>query len=396
MKEAQKVVIVGAGFGGVKAALELASDPRFAVTLVSERDDFEYHAALYRSVTGRSPLEVSIPLEDIFREKAVKLVTDSIVELDSKKKTVISAGKMAYPYDKLILALGNVTAYYGIKGLDQYSYGMKSIAEATRLKNHLHEQMEHPSLVDNHYVIVGGGPTGIELAGELVSYLERLYEKHKVRNKTFQVDLVEAAPTLLPMMPKPFAARVSERLKHLGVVVYTGTAVMGESADKLKLPHGSIKTHTVIWTAGVSGSPFFASNAKHFNLSKGNRVEVDKLLVAGHGVQVIGDAAHTKFSGWAQTALYDGWYVATNLKRQASGKAPLAYHPAQPIGAIPVGRRWCAVQTKRLRLYGYPGWLVRRYVDFKLYMGLLPLSLAVRTWLAGNRVQETCPACRRI
>lgn len=390
-----KVVIIGGGFGGIKAALNLANDPNFQVTLVSDKPNFEYHAALYRSATGRSALEVVIPLTEFFQDtENIELVEDRVISIDPIKRTVTSADNCHYRYDALILALGVVTEYYGINGLQQYSFGIKSIHEALELKRHLHDELAKPDDMDSNFVIIGGGPTGVELAGDFVGYLKTLCRRHGVRKK-FKLDLVEAAPRLLPVLPEAVSKRVQQRLKQLGIKVFTNTAVKAETIDALQLPHGDIKTHTVVWTAGVTNNPFFKANSHVFTLAKANKVEVDANLQAVDSIYVIGDSAKTAYSGLAQTAIYDAHFVTTNLKRQLAGQEPIAYHPPLPLAAIPVGPKWAAVSIGRWRFYGRFGWWVRRYLDLQLYRSFLPFGKALRIWIYGNRLEETCPVCAR-
>ena len=391
-----KVIIVGSGIAGVKTARSLAKDARFQITLISDRDHFEYHAALYRSATGRSHLEVCVPLKSIFAEEPqVAIVQDRIVTIDNDDQVVVSESGNSYHYDVLILALGVVTEYYGINGLAHHAYGIKSLDEADRLKAHLHSELSDGHAPDSNYVVVGAGPTGVELAGELHAYLMQLRKWHRVRQHSFKIYLVEAAPRILPTLPEDFSKKVHQRLERMGVEVLTGVAVQGETSDTLDLPNGkSIKTHLVVWTAGVTNNPFFVAQAV-FKLGRGKRVEVGPDLLAAPNVYVIGDSASTPLSGMAQTAVYDGHYIAENLKRKFDGKAPLNYEPKMPIAAIPVGPGWCAVAHGKTRLYGRAGWLVRRQLDWKLYSALLSRPLARKTWLFGSKREETCPECAK-
>jgi NADH dehydrogenase len=160
----QKVLVVGGGFGGVKAALGLENDPHYEVTLLSEYPDLRYYPTLYHTATGGKRANSSIPLQTIFNGKSVHIVHDSAIKLDRMSKTLVGK-KGKYQYDILILGLGVVTNYFGIPGLAEYSYSIKTQAEAARFKAHLHEQLTDERKPDLHYVIVGAGPTGIELAG---------------------------------------------------------------------------------------------------------------------------------------------------------------------------------------------------------------------------------------
>lgn len=387
--KSMKVVIVGGGFGGIRAARNLADRSGFQVTLISDRESWEYHAALYRTTTGHSPLAVKVPLEKIFaRTQGVKVALGRVSSIQAAERKVVTEEGKSFHYDKLILALGSVTAYFGITGLDKFSYGIKTVDEALHLRSHLHSELTGEGTMDLNYVVIGAGPTGVELAAEMVSYLAHLRKRYFVHNKAFHIHLVEAAPRILPALPEDISRRIEKRLKQLGVKIFTSTAVKAETADGLELPEGTIKTHTVVWTAGVTNNPLFAGQGELFKLGKGGKVLVGPTLEAVENIYVLGDSALTAHTGWAQTAVYDANFVTTNLKRALHDKEPLGYLPPKPIAAIPVGLSWCAVATPRFHTYGYSGWLVRRYLDLKLYLSLLPAGLALRAWLIGSREED--------
>ncbi|HEY9715655.1 MAG TPA: FAD-dependent oxidoreductase, partial [Chroococcales cyanobacterium] len=295
-----KVLIVGGGFGGVKAALELCDDDRFEVTLLSDRTDFRYYPTLYHVATGGKRANSSIPLHSLFEGKTITLMQGVAKTLDRKAKAIVTETGQKVPYDTLILALGVVTNYFGIEGLEQYSFGIKSQDEAERLKEHLHQQLTSEHKPDLNYVIVGAGPTGIELAGALPSYLHRIMENHGIEHRAIHVDLIEAAPRLLPRLPQDTSRMVQRQLKRLGVKLYVGQAVQGETADELIVNGKPIRSHTVIWTAGVTNHPFFKDNG--FSLLNRGKVATDIYLQTDPDIYVIGDNANTPYSGMAQTA----------------------------------------------------------------------------------------------
>lgn len=389
-----KVVIVGGGFGGVRAALNLANRRGTEVRLITSQSYFEYHAALYRSATGRSPLEVVIPLAEFFAyAKNVEVVEDTVIDLDANQRVVRGQSSSRYEYDILILALGSTTAYYGIKGLKRYAYGIKTIQEALKLKRHLHEQLLKAES-DRHYVVIGAGATGVELSAELVAYLQKIRRKHNITH-SFSVDLVEAANRPLPNMPTRLSRIVTRRLKRVGVRLFINTRVESESVDEIELSSGPINSRTVVWTAGVTNNPFFAAFPQVFDLTPRRRVRVDEYLAAAPGIFVIGDAAETPYSGMAQTALHDANLVTTNLMRQLRGHTPRPYRPKRPIYAIPVGPRWAAVLWGKVVLSGRFGWALRRLADLRLYLTFLPLRKALTTWRYGFVDDETCPVCKQ-
>jgi len=387
----RKILILGGGFGGVKTALELCRDERFEITLVSEHRDFRYYPTLYRAATGGKLPASSIPLSEIFSNSDLKFVEAGAKSLDRSKKIVTTDTDKQFKYDDLVVALGSVTNYFDIKGLRQNAYGIKSVDEAQRLRDHLHKTLLDDGKPDVNYVVIGGGPTGVELAGALPGYLSSILKRHKLSKKSLHIDLVEASPRLLPSMPRGYSRRVARRLRKLGVKLYLGQSVQAETADSLMVSGHSIASHTVVWTAGVAVNPFIAAN--EFGQVEHGKVAVDDHLQAEDHVYVIGDNAATPFSGMAQTALYDASFVATNLKRAASGKNLKSYKPHKPIYVIPVGPHWAAVKIWGFCLYGTLGWLLRSAANLIGYHDLEPWRKAGKHWLAEAGEQEDCPIC---
>ena len=387
-----RVVIVGGGFAGVRTAIGLTNKQGFEVKLISSKAYFEYHAALYRSATGRSPLEVAIPLEDFFDDaRNVEVVEDTITEIDKAAKSIIGENGSKYPYDVLVMALGNVTYYGEIKGLSKYSLGVKTVQEALGLKRHLHEQLLG-SNGEKNYVVVGAGATGVELAAELTSYIKQIRKCHDI-NRPFTVNLIDIAPRPLASLGEDFSKVVQDRLNELKIKTLYNTPVKSETASSINLPKGSIESHTVIWTAGSATNPLFKRFPDVFEISEKGRVKVDSHLKAAKDIYVLGDSAETKYSGMAQTALNDAKFLTSNLIRMNQGEKPQTYLPKQPVYAIPVGEKWAAVKWGRFKFYGRIGWFVRRLADLSLYIKFLPLSKALVVWRYGQVKQEVCEVC---
>ncbi len=388
-----KVVIVGGGFGGVKAALDLANKPNVSVQLVSSQSHFEYHAALYRSATGRSPLEVAIPLHDFFGfADNVTIFKDAISSLDIQSKSVTGRTGSRYHYDVLILGLGNTTEYYGIKGLREYTYGIKTLRESLAFKRHLHDQLLH-SDTEKHYIVIGAGASGIELSAELATYIKKIRKKHAIK-RNFTVDLVEAGPQILPAMPQQFSRRIKRRLRSLRVKLYLHTTVQSETVDSLLITSGAIASHTVIWTAGVTNNPFFNLQPDIFKLTPTRRVVVDQYLQAASDIYVIGDSADTPYSGMAQTAMHNAAFVADDILRIINGSPRRAYQAKRPVYAIPAGPHWAAVSWGKINIYGRAGWVLRRLADLRLFWSFLPAPRALKVWHYGQIEKEVCPICK--
>lgn len=387
-----KILVVGGGFGGLKTALELAGDDRCDVTLLSDHSHFRYYPALYHAATGGKMAGSRIRLSTFLGDAKVKFARAAAKTLDRENQQIITTDGKKLGYDKLVLALGSVTNYFGIKGLEEHSFGIKSSKEVTHLREHMHSQFIENGCPDLNYVIVGGGPTGIELAGALPGYLKEVMKKHGVKDCKLSIKLVEAAPRLLPRSPQKISGAVLKRLKHLGVDVMLNCAVEGQTADMLMAGGKPLMSRTVIWTAGVSNNPFFKAN--NFKLTDRGKVEVDDYLQADQDIFVIGDNANTLFSGMAQTALHDGEFVAKNIKRQLADEMPETYVPKKPITVIPVGSHWAAVEWGNRTFVGFTGWMLRILADFVAFNDLTSLLRAGKQWLVTISEEETnCPIC---
>ncbi|MGB4966614.1 MAG: FAD-dependent oxidoreductase [Candidatus Saccharimonadales bacterium] len=389
----KRIVIVGGGFGGVKTALEAAKMADYHVTLVSERSDFYYYPTMYRTATGGSDEQSAIPLAEIFAGKPVECIEAKLLDLDQAGKTISLDNNTALTYDYLVLSLGVVTNFFGIPGLAENAYGIKSIPDAERLKRHLHAQVIGDRKLDSNYIIVGGGPTGIELAGALSAYLREIVKKHGLKGSVPHIDLVEAQPTLMPRLDKKVGRHIARRLRKLGVKLYLGKRVEGASADALSVSGKSLTSHTIVWTAGVANNPFFTTNK--FALSGRGKVLVDEFLrVEGSkDVFVIGDNAETPYSGMAQTAIYDAEFVAHNFRLLRDDEPKLAYRPHEPVYVTPVGDRWASVQWGRWHFDGWLGWLLREAADIRGFLDLQSPPEAAAQWASAFEREDLCPVC---
>lgn len=385
----QKVVVVGGGFAGCKTALELANKKGFEVTLISQSNNFEYHGALYRSATGHSPMEVTIPIRDILkRANNVSFVLDSIERIDSKRKIVMSSTGHTYSYDSLILAMGNTVNYFGIEGLEQNSYAMNTVPHTIELRNKLTELFRSDKK-EVCIAIVGGGATGVELAGEVMNFARMVAHKYRTHVKHPQVVLIEGADRMLPLLDPVLSAKAYKRLQKKGVEMRLSIKVNSCEPNKVCLDSGDLHADVIVWTAGSRAVDFYSEHPKEFVLEKG-RVKVDEFLRAvGHSdIYVLGDNAKTPFSGMAQTALYDAKFLARNMKRQQKGRKPVAYRARHPIFVIPVGERWAVLQTQKNLISGYSAWLARRRADKWIFKNFLPYKAAIKQWRKGNHLAD--------
>lgn len=263
-----------------------------------------------------------------------------------------------------------------------------TLIEIKRLKQHLYNDIAERGTVDSRYVVVGGGPTGVELSAALGSYIHRLCKRYGVKHSNISIELIEAAPRILPRMSEKSSRKVAKRLEKLGVAVKTGKTVQSASADDLVVDGESLESRTVIWTSGVANHPFFKENEAAFTLNERGKVVVDEYMQAAEGLYVIGDNAATPFTGLAQTALHDALYVANHLERKQAGKKPKKYKAVMPPVVVPVGKGWAVFEWHWLRLYGWIGALLRRAADFIGYNDMLPIGQALGVWRASTVMED--------
>ncbi|MDN5275786.1 MAG: hypothetical protein JWN33_435 [Candidatus Saccharibacteria bacterium] len=373
-------VVVGGGFAGVKAALELSKKQIGKVTLISNEPYFLHHATLYATATGRSAAESIIPLNEIFfNHPNVTVVQDTVTSIDPDRKLVVS-DKKSYQYDNVIIALGSVTTYFGISGMEQHAYGIKSLDEIRAFHQHIENEVVHEGQLDRNYVIIGAGPTGVELVGALCEYLHHLIDLHQLKHARVKLSLIEAAPRILPRSSATAAKIVEKRLKAIGVDVQTNKKVEALDEENITIAGKKVPTKTAVWTSGVANHPFFKANASYFDLAPNGRANVNKFLEGHKDIYVIGDNNTVQYGGLAWPALRQGAFVAQHLARKASGRPLKAYKPALPPSGIPVGDKWGYVEWFGVYAAGRPGSLIRRLIELVDYCNILPFQKAVAIW----------------
>ncbi len=402
MKE-QHILVIGGGFTGIGAALRLSRMhiPGVRITLLSDRPHFEYHGALYRLVTGTSPLEICMPLRDIFHGTDVEVLEETAVSLNKEERVVTGASGSKYHYDFLVLGLGAETNYFNIPGLKELSFGMKTINDALRLKRHISEVLltcktgtKDEQICASNFVVIGGGPTGVEMAADLIVYAKKLAGEFGIDPSLVSVEIIEGAPRLLPVLPEPFARHIEHHVRGLGVNIFTNRSIEKEEIETVYLKDMQLRTKTVIWTAGVMAHHLH----KEWGLSvdKRGRVEVDahfRTKDAGN-IFVGGDAAAAAdYWGMAQTAHAHGEHIAEVIAADIKGSQPVVYRPKAPIYAIPGGPGWAGVLWGNMVFFGKTGWAIRRLVDLVVFHWMLPLGKAWDVFRSGKSICESCSVC---
>lgn len=390
-----RVVVVGGGFAGLRLVRKLARDSSLEITLVSDRKNFRYSPALYRTATGHRRRESIIPIQSIIGNKPnVNFIKARALSIDRARRTLVISGGTVLQYDYCVIAIGVVTSYFGIPGIEEHAFSIKSGFEVNEFKKHLHETLVKQGTMDENYVIVGGGPTGVELATALGSYLKKIARKHGIRQPAVRIELVEAAPRVLPSMRSRASKIAMKRLHALKVKVILNKHVEAESENSLTVAGRSIPTRTVIWTAGVTNNPFFVRNKDQFTLDEKKRVVVDEHLRVDEHTFVIGDNNNAKYAGLAISAVRNANYVAWFLKWDRRGYATMRYWPLVPISVVPLGQNRAVFQWGRVVFDGVLGGFLRLLGDIVGYGDIMGYRRAFKIWLARGDLEESCPACK--
>ena len=370
-----RIVIVGAGFGGLSAALALAKTP--AEVMVIDRSNHHlFQPLLYQVATaGLAPTQIASPTRTILRHHDnTRVLLGEVTAVDPRRKEVVVDGRPV-PYDYLVLATGATHSYFGHDDWADWAPGLKSLQDALELRTRILLAFERAELEDDPdererlltFVVIGAGPTGVELAGAIAELARRALtcDFRAIRTAMAKVLLIEAGPRILPTFPEALSAYAAKALVRLGVAVRTGQAVTGCSEAGVELGDQAIGARTIIWAAGVMASP--AAQWLDAARDRAGRALVrPDLSLPGLGqVFVIGDAASlanpdgSLVPGIAPAAKQEGAYVAEVIAARIAGRPdppPFRYRDSGALATV--GRQAAVVAMGPLRLTGLLAWLV--------------------------------------
>jgi NADH dehydrogenase len=374
-----KIVILGGGFGGLAAARALYKTAD--VTVVDRHNYQTFLPLLYQvSTAGLAADHVAYPIRGALRKTSVKFRMASPISIDHRNKEVKLDSSEILKFDHLIVALGSVTADFGIPGVKEFSLGMKSVSEALTIRAEIMRRFEDLCRFEDetkfYVTVIGGGPTGVEMAGAIAELIRGpLKSDQAAVAKNIKVTLVEAGPRLLP----PFAASLSERtkkdLEKLGVKVLLNSAVKELQHRKVLLKDGStLQSEITIWAAGVKGS----DSMKQLNLPvEANRVAVEPTMQVKNYpyIWALGDIAGAKGKDGtplpmvAPVAIQQGKFIAKQIKRIAEGKALEVFKYLDKGSMATIGRNKAVVQVRWFKLAGPLAWLVWLWLHLFYLLG---------------------------
>jgi len=410
-KPAHRVVIVGAGFGGLNAAQSLASAP-VSITVIDRKNHHTFQPLLYQVATaGLSPGEIAAPIRSILsRHKNVEVLMAEVTGFDLERRVVHTAAEnepQEVPYDSLIVAAGASHAYFGHDEWQALAPGLKTIEDALEIRRRVLLAFElderRASAAENHdplnhdplnFVVVGAGPTGVELAGTLAEICRHAlaHDFRAIDPRRARIHLIEGGPHVLPAYPEDLSRSALQQLQRLGVEVLTSTMVtkiepgviyMGETAVQTKM-----NAAVILWAAGVAASPLGKKLGVPIDRAGRVLVNPDLSLPDHPEVFVIGDLAALKdasgklLPGVAPVAIQEGRYVAKLIRRELTPgsdlRLPFHYHDKGSLATI--GRSAAIAEFGRIHISGFMAWLAWLFVHILFLIGFQNRVLVFIQW----------------
>jgi NADH:ubiquinone reductase (H+-translocating) len=391
-----RVVVIGAGFGGLNCVQKLASAD-VKITVVDRKNHHTFQPLLYQVATaGLSPGEIAAPIRWIFRGREnVEVLLEEVIDFDLARQTVRTS-EQELPYDYLVVAAGATHAYFGHDEWEPLAPGLKTIEDALEIRSRvllafeLAERQAASGLGDVplRFVIVGAGPTGVELAGT-ISEIARHAFTHEFRNirpESTHVILLEGGPRVLAAYPEDLSRSAEAQLRRLGVEVRTNTLVTGIDSDGVHIGDATLPASVVIWAAGVAASPL--GKKLGVPVDRAGRVHVQPdLSLPGHPeVFVIGDLASLNdesgkmLPGVAPVAIQEGRFVAQAIKRDLSRKPRRKFHYFDKGSLATIGRAAAVADFGRLHISGFFAWMSWLFVHIFFLIGFRNRLIVMIQW----------------
>ncbi len=397
--DTKHVVIVGGGFAGLAVAKKLAGRSGIRLTIVDRRNHHLFQPLLYQVATaGLSPAEIAAPIRSLLRGQInAEVVLDTVVDIDTKAREVHTRGGQALAYDYLVLAAGARHSYFGNDQWEAHAPGLKSLEEATEIRRRVLTafelaERERDAAAQRRlltFVVIGGGPTGVELAGALgeISRYTLSRDFTNIDPRRTRVILIEAGKRLLKAFDPALSQRATEDLERLGVTVWTSTRVSEVTEEAVHFGNERVEAATVLWAAGVRASELSERLGVERDRMGRVIVEADCSVAGRPEVFVIGDQAHFAHTpsgeplpGLAPVATQQGRHVAANIRRELAGKerAPFRYVDKGQMATI--GRKRAIVQFGRLRYAGFFAWLSWLFVHIYYLIGFKNRLFVLFSW----------------
>jgi NADH:ubiquinone reductase (H+-translocating) len=402
-EEEKNIVILGGGFAGIRAALDLShlfrDDPQYQIILIDRKDYQTYYSALYEAATAEHGFvearmvknAVTIPLDLIFGKTKVKHFKAYIESIDIENGHVTTDSRVL-PFDYLVIAMGSIADYYGIPNLDKFGFSLKSLEDAIMIRNRVEDIVTKK---DSAQIVIGGGGfAGTEFAGEMHNLLAHECHVHNKNLENFKLMVVEGSTELLAGLSGKVSKILQDRLTRKNIDIRFSTLITEAGKDFILLNNKEkIPCDLLVWTGGARSCrlPVTANLERD---KKDRTMTTDYLnLKAYPRVFIAGDNLcytdpHTKkvIPQIATEAIRQGSHVAKNIFRMVKDSDLFPYYAGPIRYLIPASGKFAVFYTSNIIISGFAGWLIRKFADLRYFISIMPFFKAISFWLFENRM----------
>ncbi|HQY20087.1 MAG TPA: NAD(P)/FAD-dependent oxidoreductase [Ignavibacteria bacterium] len=400
MDDRKHVIVIGAGFGGLQAVKKLSGNKDIRITFIDRKNHHLFQPLLYQVATAvLNPADIAIPTRSLtYKMKNVTVLMDEVTEIDKSNKRIILNDKVL-PYDYLVIATGAMTSYFGHSIWKEYTLGLKNLMDALSIRNKLlfsfEEAENHPDRADEllKYIIIGGGPTGVELAGSIAELSNSIINDdfRNIDTRKSKIILIEGGSDLLPSFDRKLSVYTKKRLEKRGVTIMLNSRVLNIEKNSvfIKAPDGERTLHgnLIIWAAGVKAVPLNADSG--FDVDRQQRIKVNKYCSLNEypDVFAIGDAADftdengKPLPGLSAVAMQQGRYVAKCIINDIKKKSNEPFRYLNKGNMATIGRMDAVGEVSKFRITGTLAWLLWLFVHLFYQVGFKNRVTILITWI---------------
>ncbi len=408
----KKIVILGAGFAGIRCALDLEKKlPNYEISIINKRPAHVFRPDLYEVATAFHPQitetcmtqlseTVAIPLNKIFANKKVKIILKRVMRIDAENKLIHLDDDSTQKFDYLVVALGSAVNDFGIEGLKTHASTLKTVTDAMELSCKIdmlfHERWAQNNTDTISFIIGGGGATGVEFAAALNGYVKKLCSKYQFPRNKVSIKIIEGGTKLAGLSEKGTTLVIKKLLEHgitvecearVSTVSETNVTILCDKKEK-NLPHSLF-----IWSGGVKPHPLVSTSFEKISKRGGIMVneflqteEKSHIFACGDNAEILDPHTHNPVPWLAQTAIAQGALVAHNIIQSIESKPMKKYVPVVKGVVIPLGGTFAILEHNGTIVSGRSIWYLRRLIDLSYAMSILPWWYAIKKWFATNKI----------
>lgn len=399
LKERKKIIIVGGGFAGIACAKSFKKTPNVDILLIDKSNHHVFQPLLYQVATSSlSPADIAYPLRTTFsQQKNVRVIMGNVVTVDNKKQILTLRDGITYSFDYLIMAVGARHSYFGKQGWDKYALGLKTIKDALNIREKMLYSFELAERTDDEaerkkfmtFVIVGGGPTGVEMAGAIAEIAKQtmIREFREICSTDAKIILVEYAPRLLPVYPESLSEKAKFDLQEMGVEVRLNTQVTDIQKDLIYLGDETLATTNVIWAAGNEAAPVIRLVTENIERNGQALVNSDYSITENKNIFCIGDCAKltdangTFVPGVAPAAAQAGRYVSQLIKNELKDKPRKPFIYLDKGSMATIGKARAVAVVGPLKFHGLFAWLMWSVVHVWYLIDFRSKFIVILSWI---------------